>query len=112
MVMDEIGCIDLDTVKLRVLKGPTFYVPTAFTPNGDGLNDTFGPTAVGIQSLDFFRIFNRFGELVFETNDLRKAWDGTYKGVKQPIDNYVWVVKGIDREGILKSLKGNVVLIR
>nr|AUN35660.1 hypothetical protein [uncultured bacterium] len=112
MVKDEIGCIALDTVKIRVLNGPTFYVPTAFTPNGDGLNDIFKPTPVGIAKLDFFRVFNRYGELVYETHDIGKGWDGTYKGIKQNIGNYVWSVSGTDRTGKLKVLKGNVVLIR
>ena len=57
-------------------------------------------------------IFNRFGELVYESHDLNKGWDGTYKGIPQPIDNYVWHIRGIDRKGELKILKGNVVLIR
>ncbi|MEO8770099.1 MAG: gliding motility-associated C-terminal domain-containing protein [Ferruginibacter sp.] len=112
MVKDDFGCFSLDTVKIRVLKGPTFYVPTAFTPNGDGLNDIFRPTAVGIRSLEYFRIFNRYGELVFETHDLGKGWDGTYKGVKQNLGNYIWMIKGVDRFGKERSMKGNVVLIR
>ncbi|MFN8245202.1 MAG: T9SS type B sorting domain-containing protein [Ferruginibacter sp.] len=111
-VKNELGCSDTDTVTLRVLRGPTFYVPTAFTPNGDGLNDIFRPTYVGIQKLEYFMIFNRFGELVYESHDLNKGWDGTYKGIPQPIDNYVWHIRGIDRKGELKILKGNVVLIR
>jgi len=112
MVKDEIGCTDLDTVNIRVFKGPTFYVPTAFTPNGDGTNDIFRPTAVGIASMEYFRVFNRYGELVYETQDITKGWDGTYKGQKQPIDNYVWTIKGVDRKGELKMMRGNVVLIR
>jgi gliding motility-associated-like protein len=112
MVMDEIGCKAYDTVKIRVFKGPTFYVPTAFTPNGDEINDIFRPTAIGISSLDYFRVYNRYGEMVYETHDLNKGWDGTYKGVKQNIGNYVWTIKGIDRRGELKVMKGFVVLIR
>jgi gliding motility-associated-like protein len=112
MVTDDIGCTDYDTVKLRVFKGPTFYVPTAFTPNGDGVNDIFRPTAVGIVRLDFFRVFNRYGELVYETQELNKGWDGTFKGQKQPINNYVWSIQGLDRMGVVKFMRGNVVLIR
>ena len=112
MVSDEIGCFDLDTVRLRVLNGPTFYIPSAFTPNNDGLNDIFRPTPVGIASLDFFRVFNRLGELVYETSEIGKGWDGIYKGKKQHTGNYVWSLKATDRLGKLRIMKGNVVLIR
>ena len=112
LVMDDIGCIDLDTVRFRVLNGPTFYVPSAFTPNGDGLNDTFKPIGVGIASIEYFRIFNRYGELVFETSEIGKGWDGIYRGIRQPGGNFVWSLKGTDRKGSLKTMKGNVVLIR
>jgi gliding motility-associated-like protein len=110
-VKDEIGCSDTDTVTIKVFQGPTFYIPNAFTPNGDGLNDDFKPTYVGIQKLDYFRIFNRYGLLVFETYDMGKAWDGRYKGVNQPMGNYVYIVKGVDKNGKEKMLKGNVLLI-
>ncbi|MEO8768658.1 MAG: T9SS type B sorting domain-containing protein [Ferruginibacter sp.] len=112
MVSDDLGCFDLDTVKIRVLRGPTFYVPSAFTPNSDGLNDIFKPTPIGIASLEYFRVYNRYGELVYETHDIGKGWDGTYKGIRQNMGNYVWSLKGTDRLGNLKVLKGNVVLIR
>ncbi len=111
-VTDNLGCVATDTVHLRVLNGPTFYVPSAFTPNGDGLNDVFRPTPVGIQKLDYFRVFNRYGELVFETSEIGKGWNGIYKGVQQNGGNYVWAVKGIDRTGRERMMKGNVVLIR
>ncbi|WP_301929042.1 gliding motility-associated C-terminal domain-containing protein [Ferruginibacter sp.] len=111
-VKNELGCTAHDTVKLRVLKGPGFYVPNAFSPNGDGLNDRFRPTAVGISNLEYFRIFNRYGDIVFETSNVGEGWDGTYKGIKQNIGNYVWMIKGTDRLGRVKMLKGNVVLVR
>jgi gliding motility-associated-like protein len=111
-VKDEIGCKATDTVIIKVLNGPTFYVPTAFTPNGDGLNDIFRPTSIGIANLEYFRVFNRYGELVYETHDIGKGWDGNYKGLKQPLGNYVWSIRGTDRTGKLKFMKGNVVLIR
>ncbi len=112
MVKDKIGCIAFDTVNLRVLNGPTFYVPTAFTPNGDGLNDIFRPSAVGISSLDYFRVYNRYGKLVYETSEIGKGWDGVYKGMKQNTGNFVWWVRGTDRKGQVKLLRGNVMLIR
>jgi gliding motility-associated-like protein len=112
MVRDEIGCKAFDTVFLRVLRGPTFYIPNAFSPNGDGLNDVFRPTPVGIDRIDYFRIFNRFGEKVFETSEMNKGWDGNYKGIRQPLGGYVWMLKGVDRKGEVKVLKGNVLLVR
>lgn len=111
-VKNELGCAAYDTIKLRVLKGPSFYVPNAFTPNGDGNNDIFRPTAVGISSMTYFRIFNRYGELVFETANIHEGWDGTYRGIRQNIGNYVWMIKGTDRFGATKMLKGNVMLVR
>ncbi|RYZ48193.1 MAG: gliding motility-associated C-terminal domain-containing protein, partial [Sphingobacteriales bacterium] len=111
-VTDNLGCLDTDTVRLRVLNGPTFYVPSAFTPDGDGLNDVFRPTPVGIQKLDYFRVYNRYGELVFETSEIGKGWNGIYKGIRQNGGNYVWALKGVDRTGRERMMKGNVVLIR
>jgi hypothetical protein len=113
MVEDKIGCRDYDSVIIYVKLGTDFYIPTAFTPNGDGLNDEFGPTPMGgIEELDFFRIYSRWGQLVFETRDITQHWDGTYKGKAQDTDNYVWELKGRNRLGEEKFLKGNVVLIR
>ena len=111
-VKNELGCAAHDTVKLRVLKGPSFYVPNAFSPNADGKNDLFRPTAVGISSMEYFRIFNRYGEIVFETRDIHQGWNGTFRGIKQNIGNYVWMIKATDRFGEVKMLKGNVVLVR
>ena len=87
-------------------------MPTKLTPNGDGLNDVFRPTPVGINSIDYFRIYNRYGQLIYETADINKPWDGTYKGVKQNTGNYVWTLRATDRRGDLKVWNGYVVLIR
>jgi gliding motility-associated-like protein len=68
-----------------------FYIPNAFTPNSDGLNETFGP--VGINATNYtFRIFNRWGELIFETNDPAVLWNGTYKNEIVQSDIYVWTI--------------------
>ena len=111
-VSDDFGCSDKDTVVIKAYKGPTFYIPNAFTPNGDGINDNFKPTYVGIKRLEYFRIYNRYGVLIFETSSMGKAWDGFYKSTKQNTGNFVYVVKGIDNYGQEKVLKGNVLLIR
>jgi hypothetical protein len=113
MVEDKIGCRDYDSVTIYVKFGTDFYMPNAFTPNGDGLNDNFGPAPMGgIAELDFFRIYNRWGQLVFETRNITQRWDGTFKGKAQDTDNYVWELRGRNRMGQEKFLKGNVLLIR
>ena len=111
-VTDQYGCTDKDTVVIKALQGPSFYIPNAFTPNGDGMNDNFKPTYVGIQRLDYFRVFDRYGVVVFQTNNMGKAWDGFYKSIKQNAGNFIYIVKGIDKFGNEKVLKGNVLLIR
>jgi gliding motility-associated-like protein len=111
-VEDAVGCWARDTIFIKVYEGPAYYVPNAFTPNGDGRNDIFRPIPVGIAETEYFRIFNRYGELVFETNQYLKGWDGTYRGQRQPMGAYVWVIKGKDRNGRLIDMKGSVTLIR
>jgi gliding motility-associated-like protein len=111
-VSDDFGCKDTDTVNIRVLKGPTFYVPSAFTPNNDGLNDVFRPTGSGIAELKFFRVYNRYGEMIFQSSDIKRGWDGTFKRKKQDTGNYLWMLHGIDRFGNNKNMAGYVVLIR
>ena len=109
---DGVGCAGFDTVFVKVYDGPKYYIPNAFTPNGDGVNDIFRATPVGIANTIYFRVFNRYGELVFETNQWLKGWDGTYKGKPQPNDVYIWIVSGTDRNFNKVNEKGTVNLIR
>jgi gliding motility-associated-like protein len=87
-------------------------VPNAFTPNGDGKNDIFKPTYIGITSLKYFRVFNRNGQLVFETNQQVKGWDGNIHGDPSPEGTYVWEVSGEDYLGKSESKNGTVILIK
>ncbi len=112
LVTDAIGCTDDDTVFIKVYEGPTYYLPNAFTPNGDGKNDVFRPIPVGIQSTDYFRVFNRYGELMFQTNKWMEGWDGTLKGKKASSGTYTWMIKGIDKYGRIIEMKGTVILIQ
>ncbi len=109
---NQAGCAETGSVKINVFIGPTYYVPNAFSPNNDGFNDIFRPVPVGITSTEYFRVFNRYGQLVFETNRFMQGWDGTLKGEPQPAGNYVWVLKGVDRYGKAVETKGSVVLVR
>ncbi|HEX2534610.1 MAG TPA: PKD domain-containing protein, partial [Chitinophagaceae bacterium] len=74
------GCVAKDTVQLTVFKGSSVYVPNAFTPNRDGRNDLLKPLYIGIRNLDFFRVYNRWGQPVFSSSNLSAGWDGTVGG--------------------------------
>lgn len=112
-VFNEIGCADSAYVKVTVFKtNPYIFVPTAFTPNGDGLNDVIRPIAVGVQEIKYFRIYNRWGQMLFHTSNNQQGWDGRIKGVMQGTNVFVWMVSAIDYLGQPIFLKGTVTLIR
>ncbi|MBK8142456.1 MAG: gliding motility-associated C-terminal domain-containing protein [Chitinophagaceae bacterium] len=112
-VVDRNGCIGADTITVtqkQCLSG--LFVPTAFTPNNDGLNDNLKAMLFGdILSFDF-KIFNRYGAVVFASNNPAKGWDGTIAGLKQDAGVYVWVCKYklAGKPELLE--KGTFVLIR
>lgn len=113
VVTDNIGCADSAFVKVVVFKVlPTVFVPTAFTPNNDGLNDVVAPIMVGIKKLNYFSIYNRWGEMVFTTTQNKKGWDGTLGGRLQNTGVFVWMVSAEDYSGQKIFLKGTVTLIR
>ncbi len=111
-VQNIAGCLGTDDVFIKVYKGPTYYMPNAFSPNADGLNDVFRPTPVGIVRTNYFRVFSRYGELLYDTKEYRKGWDGTFKGKKQDQGTYVWMISGLTRDGKTLEMKGTVILIR
>jgi gliding motility-associated-like protein len=102
-----------DTIVKPVVIGEDFsiYVPNAFTPNGDGVNDTFQPKGHGIVYYDL-TVFDRWGEKLFHTNDFFKGWDGIFKGELSKNDTYVWQIAVKGASGKSKSLKGIVTLIK
>jgi gliding motility-associated-like protein len=112
-VKNNLGCYD--TAVRQILKMQSCYltVPNAFTPNGDGLNDYLYPlNAFSATDLDF-QVFNRYGQLVFETHDWTRKWDGTMSGVPQESGTYIWVLRYTDNiSGKNFFLRGTSVLIR
>ncbi|HTL82559.1 MAG TPA: T9SS type B sorting domain-containing protein, partial [Bacteroidia bacterium] len=91
----------------------TIYVPNSFTPTGNGLNDIFMPVGTNINEDKYhFMVFDRWGNLIFDTHTWGTGWDGTYKGNKCQIDTYVWKVDAQDLEGYNHRLIGHVNLIR
>jgi gliding motility-associated-like protein len=109
------GCSLSDTVTIRVLEiicdYPYIYVPNAFTPNNDGENDVLYVRGQNITEL-IFRVFDRWGELVFETTDITKGWDGTFKDREADPAVFVWYVEATCLGGEKYFHKGNVTLIR
>ena len=112
-VWDDANCPDSAFLTVTVFKtNPYVFVPTAFTPNNDGRNDVIRPIAVGIQKINYFSIYNHWGERVFYTTANRAGWDGKVNGTPQASGVYVWMVSAVDYLGKPVFLKGTVTLIR
>jgi gliding motility-associated-like protein len=111
-VYNEIGCAGFDSVFVKVLDGPAYFIPSSFTPNGDGLNDIFRPVPSGIVRTEWFKIFDRWGRMIFTSNKWLEGWNGTYNGREQPVGTYVWIIKGTDKYGEIIERKGTVILLR
>jgi gliding motility-associated-like protein len=113
-ITDVGGCVTVDTAWVRVFPGNSIYVPTGFTPNGDGLNDRLYPIMAGFKELKFFRIYNRFGNLVHETNMMGRehGWDGTFKGQLQQSGGYTWALQAVDDQGNVVNKTGICSLLR
>ncbi len=108
-------CVVSDTIKIEVLtKAPQFAPPNIFTPNGDNTNDTYNIGAANFNEYTF-KIFNRWGQLVFETTDTKVNWDGKSKGKDVPAGSYYWILSGNTVCGNDKTVieeKGFVTLVR
>jgi len=113
IVFNSAGCGDTISKSLKVVANCRIDVPSAFTPNGDGLNDYLYPLNAYKASDLIFRVYNRYGQVVFETRDWKVKWDGTVGGKKQPTGNYTWVLAYTHKDtGKRFNMKGNTVLIR
>lgn len=112
-VFEPEGCFANDTIKVTVFQtGPDIFVPTAFTPNNDRKNDKLIPIPVGVKELDFFRVYNRFGQLIFSTTTIGEGWDGIFNGQEQGSSTFTWYVQGTDYTGKTIFKKGTSTLIR
>lgn len=110
---NQFGCPVVDTQLVRVFGKGDIYVPNAFTPDRSGnANDYMYPILVGMIELRYFRIFDRWGRLMFETNRARPGWNGIFNGKPQPMDTYTWTVEAVDIDGRVITRTGNCVLIR
>jgi gliding motility-associated-like protein len=112
-VTDSYGCTKSITKPIVIYSSCTVFVPNAFTPNGDGLNDVFR-ILNGVKTQNFnLKIFNRWGQPVFETKDWKQGWDGRYKGLLQTTGTFVWLMQYNDlRTNKSVERKGSVTLVR
>jgi gliding motility-associated-like protein len=107
------GCITRDTVQVKVQHSKVnAYVPNAFTPNGNRQNDKLRPVLFNIPKLTYFKVFNRWGQLVFQTSQMGEGWDGTLKGKEQPSESYRWILECVDANGNTIKLSGTSLLIK
>ena len=106
------GCLGMDQVEVRVFASPEIFVPSGFTPNGDGLNDLLRPIPVGMKEFHYFKVFNRWGQEIFFTHDERKGWDGKWQGKIQATGSFVWMAEAVDYSGRLVRRKGVTTVIR
>lgn len=111
-ITEASGCVVVDTLQVRVFERPDVFVPTLFSPNGDGINDVLRLNAVALRSLNYFRVYNQWGKLVFQTNSLAQGWDGRFQGQLQPMATYTWTLSAINKNGKIINRSGSVTLAR
>ena len=106
------NCVGTDTLTIREITCIAIGIPNAFSPNNDGRNDFFKPT-INTEIQDYqLRIYNRVGQLIYQTNNYSTGWDGRFKGHKQSSDNYIYQISFRNMEGKPFEYKGNVLLLR
>lgn len=111
---DKEGCYSgISRYTIEINPNVTIDVPTAFTPDGDGINDIIFVDGWGIKQLLEYKIYNRWGQLMFETTDIKQGWDGYYRGELQNVETYVYTAKALTyNEGKIITKKGSFNLIR
>lgn len=111
-VTSPYGCVSTDSVYAHAPNCCTLEMPTAFSPNGDGRNDVFRPVTLGHQNIEHFRVYNRWGQVVYESRQTFQGWDGTFNGQVQDMGTYMYSLTYRCTDGTLYEKKGEVILIR
>lgn len=105
------NCVTIDTQAVKIVRDMDIKVPTAFTPNKDGRNDVLRPVLFGMKELTYFRVYNRWGQLLFQTSRPTEGWDGRQGGKLRPNETVVWMAEGIAMDGKKLFRKGTAVCI-
>lgn len=111
-VTNTYGCHGQDEINVTENCGYVLYMPNAFSPNGDGLNDVFRPTVLGQISNYDIRIFDRWGEMVFESQDYAQGWDGSFKNVPVEVGQYIYTATFTDAKQQVQQIGGTLILLR
>jgi gliding motility-associated-like protein len=117
-VRNAFGCTAADKLRIELrCNAESIFLPNTFTPNGDGSNDIWYPRGGGITTVRYLRVFNRWGQVIFErtnfnTDDRSAGWDGTYKGQPLPPDVFVYSIGTTCDNGQNLETKGNVMIVR
>ena len=111
-IATETGCEGDDSINVWVVAQSAIFVPSAFSPNSDGKNDILRPIGIGFRNINYFRVFNRWGQQVYYGTRFNEGWDGSYQGAKADIGTYYWVLSITDRFGNEQMLKGDSALLR
>jgi gliding motility-associated-like protein len=106
------GCVTVDTQAVKIVSKMDIMVPTAFTPNLDGKNEVLRPVLFGMKELSYFRVYNRWGQLLYETRQQHQGWDGKFAGKVQANQVVVWVAEGIGYDNQRHTRKGTTVCIQ
>jgi gliding motility-associated-like protein len=109
---NNVGCISSSNVFINLNTEDCVTLPNTFTPNGNNINDVFKPLGKNIKSIIIFRIFDRWGNLIFESNDINSGWDGTYKGKLLEPNVFIYYIETICKDDTKSFKKGNVTLLR
>jgi gliding motility-associated-like protein len=112
VVQNNLGCYDSVSTQIAKLQSCYIKVPNAFTPNGDGRNDFLYPLNAFLATNLEFMVYNRYGQLVFETRDWSRKWDGTIGGLPQQTGTFIWTLRYTDSSGKKFFLRGSSILIR
>lgn len=110
--VDANGCTDIDTITINVIGELTVGIPTAFSPNGDGHNDTWAPQYSGSGFIQSYMIYNRYGELVYSGDGTSPGWNGEFNGKAQGIGTFVVVIKAYTSLNEERFSNGNFTLVR